>query len=127
MPVEYAHALSRSLENAANSSEAEAHVDELVAVLKREGKMRALPAILRELERLQAREYAQKPTLTVTKESDSQKALKELGNHLRSVPEVEIQTDERLVGGWRYTDGDTLVDASYKTALLQLYRRVTTL
>lgn len=127
MPVEYAHALSRSLENATSSSEAEARVDELVTVLKREGKMRALPAVLRELERLQARKSSQKPTLTVTKESDSRKALEELGNHLSKVPEVEVKTDERLVGGWRYTDSDTLVDASYKTALLELYRRVTTL
>jgi F0F1-type ATP synthase delta subunit len=127
MPVEYAHALSQSLESITHNTGAESRVDALVVLLKKEGKMRALPAILRELERLEARKSSQKPMLAVSKESDLQSAFEELRGYLSTTPEIATKIDERLIGGWRYTDRDTRIDASYKTALLELYRRVTTL
>jgi len=127
MPIEYAHALSRSLENITNSNQAEMRVEELVAVLKKDGKMRALPAILREFERIEARKFSQKPTLTLARQSDIKKAVSELQKYTTSPPsDIETKIDERLVGGWRYTNSDTLIDASHKSALLELYRRVTT-
>ena len=126
MPLEYAHALHNALKKASTKNEATSHVDALVATLKDSGKLKALPAILREYQRIQLRKNAQKPTLTLSAKEKESEALKELEQKLgEKVSDVAIATDENLVGGWRYVHHDTLIDASYKTALLELYRRVT--
>lgn len=125
MPVEYAHALYSSLASASSKEEALERVDELIAVLERNGKRKALPSILRELERLHAQSHAQKPTLVVANEASTATAKVELGTHIAKDVHADITVDDNLVGGWRYSDNDTLIDASYKTALLNLYRKVT--
>ncbi|QSH39551.1 F0F1 ATP synthase subunit delta [Candidatus Kaiserbacteria bacterium] len=126
MPAEYAHALHNTLKKASTKSEASGHVDALVAALQKSGKLKALPAILREYERIELRKNAHKPTLTLSDTKDEGIARKELEQRLgEKISDVAIETDENLVGGWRYIHNDTLLDTSYKAALLELYRRVT--
>ncbi|MAJ97086.1 hypothetical protein CL644_02220 [bacterium] len=127
MPIEYAHALHNARKKASTKDEAANYVDALVATLKESGKLKALPAILREYQRIQVRKNAQKPILTLSTKEEEDEALKELEQRLGDkVGDVAIATDENLVGRWRYVNHDTLLDTSYKAALLELYRRVTT-
>lgn len=129
MPIEYAHALNRSLADVTTKEAAHARVEGLVDALVRAGKTDALPAVLREFERIASQKTARTPQLAVAKESDAQNALHELAAHYThaDTAHTTIITDENLVGGWRYIDSDTLIDTSYKAALLELYRRVTSL
>ena len=126
MPVEYAHALTQSLEGVTDEALIQERINALVAVLKKNGKQKALPAIVRELARIEARARTQQPTLFIAHESDKEHALRELHAKLGKEIDVEIRIDEKLTGGWRYIDSDTLMDTSYKAALLELYRRITT-
>ena len=126
MPTEYAHALTQSLAGVTDDSVIGARVDAFIATLKKHGKLKALPAIARELERIQARAHSQQPTLFVAQKSDEERALTEARAQLnRDLPHVEVIVDENLTGGWRYVDSDTLLDTSYKAALLKLYRNIT--
>lgn len=126
MPTEYAHALYRSTKELTTKKEIVARVESLVDVLRTEGKMKALPGIVREYERIQASHSAGNPTLTVAKEADTKRALAELKKHLENKKaDTQVVIDETLIGGWRYSDKDTLLDTSYKNALLELYRRIT--
>lgn len=125
MPIEYAHALSHALASTTSDAEAEACIDELIGILRRDGKLKALPAIVRELERMHARSRAQQATLTVANEQATETARAELGAYMSKDVHAHVEVDDTLIGGWRYADKDTLIDASYKTALLTLYRNVT--
>ncbi|PCI28383.1 hypothetical protein COB52_03765 [Candidatus Kaiserbacteria bacterium] len=111
MPAEYAQALHNSLETS------ETPVESLVQILKREGKLKALPAILKEFQRIEERTSSQKPTVYVAKEEDIEKVSMQF--------DAEVLIDESLIGGFRYVDKDTLIDSSYKAALLKLYRKIT--
>ena len=127
MPIEYAQALTNSLEGVTKKEDALNRVDALVQALQKAGKQKALPAILREFKRIQLRKNAQKPTLTLAKAGIEKNALVELVERLgEKQSDIAIETDENLVGGWRYVNHDMLLDTSYKAALLELYRHVTT-
>lgn len=125
MPAEYAHALYRAIQDAPDSHTAQRYTDALIAHLKREGRMRALPAIARELARIDERRAATRPVLSVARERDIERARTQLAKYLDADVQPATRVDERLIGGWRYTDTNTLVDASYKRALLDLYARIT--
>lgn len=138
MPKEYAHALAQSLQGVTDASTIDSHIDALVASLERSGKRPALPAVLREYERLVARKHIATPTLYVAHEREADGARKDLTEYLathdiaiqastnqKGDEEKKIVIDDTLVGGWRYIGKDILVDASHKAALLSLYRRIT--
>lgn len=126
MPTEYAHALSQSLTGVTDKREAQKRVDTLLELLQKSGKVKALPAILREFKRIQARSLSRKATLSISNEKQKNSALKDLEKRLGEKPtEVSVLVNDTLVGGWRYLDNDTLIDTSHKAALLELYRRVT--
>jgi len=127
MPIEYAQALENSLEGVTSEAQATERVNALVTVLKNAGKLKALPAILREFKRMQLRKTAQRATLTIAHKDTEQVARAELAARLteKTVGDISIAIDENLIGGWRYVDHDTLVDTSYKAGLLELYRKIT--
>lgn len=60
--------------------------------------------------------------LTIAKKKDEAAARKESD----APKDVDIQIDERLIGGWRLQSKTTLTDTSHKTALIDLYRTITT-
>lgn len=126
MPIEYAHALHNSLKGVTKDSEVNNYVDALISTLKKSGKLKALPSILREFERIQLKKNSHKPKLTIANESHKAGALKELeGKIAGSSSDITITIDQNIVGGWRYENNDTLLDTSYKAALIELYRRIT--
>lgn len=125
MPTEYAQALARSLENITEEHEVENRVSTFFRVLARDGKTKALPAILREFIKLRNHNSARKSVLTVAKATDEEYARKELAKRLgETASEATLVVDDSLIGGWRYVDNDTLIDTSHKASLLELYRHI---
>lgn len=123
MAAEYAHALVQALNEAPTTAEKSERLSHFLALLKQNGKRKALPAILTELERIGYAQRTRAPRLEVGKEKDAHAAVHELRDMLPDAAEVSPQHNEALIGGWRYRHGDTLIDASHKGALAQLYRR----
>ncbi len=59
------------------------------------------------------------PTLKVASQKDAKKYLSELGK----MPEPIIIVDERLIGGYVSTQNYVMEDGSYRTKLIEWYRR----
>jgi F0F1-type ATP synthase delta subunit len=99
----------------------------LETVLVRRGHERLLPRIVRSLEREAARAtHSDTPTLTVAKASDKDTALvaalmKEMGVEGK----LSVVIDDTIIGGAKLRSGDTQIDATYKTALINLYHTIT--
>ena len=122
MPHAYAHALRKAI---ADGLDPDVAVTRLVELLKREGKTKILPAIAREIESLSVRAETQTPTLTLAHQEEKTRAQEGLRTQFPNASEnMTVTTDENLIGGWRYRDANTLVDASYKTALTKLYHHI---
>lgn len=126
MPTEYAHALYHSLKDVTSEAEVTTRMSALMRVLRKAGKMKALPTILREFTRIHERNAARQATLTVARETDLPTARAALAARLPGAhSDVAAVVDDTLIGGWRYVHHDTLIDTSHKAALLALYRRIT--
>jgi F0F1-type ATP synthase delta subunit len=99
----------------------------LKRVLVRRGHERLLPRIVRTLEREALRRTgAGATTLTVAKAADADTAIAQ--SLLREMAVVEKPTvviDETIIGGAKLRRGDTEIDASYKTTLINLYHTIT--
>ena len=127
MPAEYAHALYQSLTGITDESVISARVASLVQVLKKAGKLKALPAIMREFMRIHARTTAVQPVLMVARAADVPGAQRALAARVPEAAATTIETviDDTLIGGGGYVYRDNLIDTSYKAALLALYHRIT--
>lgn len=120
MEKEYAHALSRQIASGADES---ALVAGLVAHLKRDGRMKLLPGIVRELKALEARREKLSPAVEVANEAEKANAVsaaRDLG-----IDAASVTVNPALIKGWRARSGSTLVDRSAKQALVDLYQRIT--
>ncbi len=99
----------------------------LKRVLARRGHERLLPRIVRTLEREGSRRTgAGTSTITVAKAADADSTfvaslLKEMA--VNEKPTVVI--DETVIGGAKLRHGDTEIDATYKTTLINLYHTLT--
>jgi F0F1-type ATP synthase delta subunit len=111
----YAQAIWKAVENGKSPKEA---VSAVVEMLKKQGRAELLPRIGRALSRLAAAKSANNARVFVAHERDAKEAFKQSG-----VDEADIIVDETLIGGWRLEDRDTLVDASFKKMLLDMYNR----
>jgi F0F1-type ATP synthase delta subunit len=81
-----------------------------------------LPQVLREYEQILSHENAHQTLVTVSsKHTDVPTLLKR--HHLSK--NVQIAIDGSIVGGYRIESDTELIDATYKTALLHLYHRIT--
>jgi F0F1-type ATP synthase delta subunit len=99
----------------------------LQSVLARRGHERLLPRIVRSLEREAARAtHSDTPTLTVAKAGDKDTALvTALMKDMGVTSEAAIVIDDTIIGGAKLRNGDTQIDATYKTALINLYHTIT--
>ena len=96
-------------------------VASLVEALKRTGRMQLVGKILLAFERIATREGARNDVrISVGRKSDVDAALK-----AAQVTEADVVIDPSLIGGYRIEKVDTLIDASWKKHLTELYRRVT--
>lgn len=120
MEKAYAQALTNVL--AKGSSEDEV-VSSLIKHLKQAGRMKLLPAILRELVVLKARTTTLGATVEVATEAGKADALKEAKE--AGIEASSAIVNPSLVSGWRAREGGRLIDRSGKRALIDIYRRIT--
>lgn len=122
MEQAYAQALYTAI---ANGTDAKKAVHALAERLKRESRVALMPRIAKAFARVAQRESAKKSTkLFVAREHDSHTAVEAAGKFAR-VAKHDVHVDESLIGGWRLEICDTLVDASYKKHLLDIFNRIT--
>ncbi len=118
-PELYAKALKKLLSEGFDVNDAFAN---FIKVLKRRGAIGLLPKIVLQLESMEMREQAYKPTLSVARDSDFTMATKDA---VVGVLPVEKVIDKTLIGGYKIEQNGTLIDTSYKGVLLDLYRKIT--
>jgi F0F1-type ATP synthase delta subunit len=116
--IDYAQAVYALKEN-----ETDIVVDGLVSVLKKRGAISLLPNILKEYEALLARKNAEGPTITIADESKKDEIINLLSKDIKeSNPEIKV--DASIIGGYVYKTKNILLDKSYKSALLGMYRNI---
>ena len=102
----------------------------LARVLGARGHERLIPRIERALQTLEARNKKKNSRiLRISKTADTdihERAIAEAINALgENAKTFETVIDDRIVGGFILASGTTMVDASYRTALVSLYRTIT--
>lgn len=120
MEKTYAQALYNALQKGSKEDEL---VSSLMQHLKAEGRLKLLPAILRELKTLQARTRTLGATLEVATESGKAAAFAEA--KAEGIDAAEAVVNPELISGWRAREGGRLIDRSGKRALVDIYRRIT--
>ena len=127
MEQSYAQALWKLVEGGMVPAKA---VRALHDTLKAHGREALLSRIASAFTRIAEREAKRSDVvLTVAREKDERHAHKEIKEVLARMgtesKDLKTQIDDTLIGGWRLEGRETLTDASYKKALLDLYTRVT--
>lgn len=116
------------LEQLLSGKDGEVIIKNLKIALEKKGHTRLLGAILRgALRQLEHEVVAKAPQIKVAKNNEDlvAKAKATLATFSSdSVLTPVVKTDETLVGGYVVTAAGKQVDASYKRALLNLYRKV---
>lgn len=105
-------------------------VHAMFARLEKDGRALLMPRVGRAFVRIAERESRKRDlVLTVAREADISAAKKEVNGYIESLgissEDLKTQVDDTLIGGWRLEGNERLVDASYKSRLLDLYNRVT--
>ena len=101
----------------------DAAVSKLILHLKSAGRMKMLPQIARELQKIAARRHALRPVVEVAHEKESARALEAAAR--AGVAATQAIVNPSLIHGWRARTGDKLIDRSAKRALLHIYQQVT--
>jgi F0F1-type ATP synthase delta subunit len=115
----------------ANDVEIDALSSRLCALLREKGHMALLPAIVRELEKIQKkRGRLQETIIRVSKESDVLKFQTEIARAVREMNAMDlpqkVEVDDTLIGGYEVTAHGMRLDRSYKRSLLTLYTNLLT-
>lgn len=121
MEKTYATALTRLVNRGADQKTS---AEGLIDHLKREGRMKLLPGILRELRMHQARSQKHAPVLEVASVAEREEAV-----HAAStvgISAVDAVVNPTLISGWRARSGTKLIDRSGKAALVNIYRNIVT-
>ncbi len=95
----------------------------LIAHLGQTGRMKLLPAILRDLRTKEQRNKAVEASVEVAREADAKRAL--AGAKEAGIAAEKATVNPSLLSGWRARSGGTLVDRSGKRQLIELYRNIT--
>jgi len=93
-------------------------------------KARGHISLLREVVRVLEREPREpKARITLARESDASKLKGPLADHLSRLGigagESVVSIDPDMVGGYRIKAGNTLVDRSFRSALVSIYQHTT--
>jgi len=122
----YAEALRKIVEAGKNPKAA---VSALSEVLARRGRRALLSRIARAFSRLVERERAKDTLILSVPGKNSTHAKAEAKGILDVMninsKDIEVESDETLIGGWRLEGREHLYDASFKKHLLELYKRAT--
>ena len=125
MEQAYAMALWKVIEN---GKEPKTAVAALRSALKERGRTALLSRIGRAFGRFAAREHA-KNVLSITlsnirDERAHKEAISALSKLNMSEANVEVRTDDSLIGGWRLEGRGRLLDTSFKKHLLSIYNLI---
>ena len=122
----YAQALRKVIEDGKSPKVA---LSALHEELLRRGRQTLLPRIARSFERIAERERARNTLTLSISGTHSVRAKKEAKETLEAMhissEDVEVRTDDNLIGGWRLEGREHLYDTSFKKHLLELYKRAT--
>lgn len=127
----YAEALYAALKWRASESDFKKVFASFRKVVSNRGHDRLFPFIMRELEKIIAREKIKNEVVLVTSERSSQSKWSHAYDHYEKegiIPKGATRTDavdESIVGGFQIRTRDTLIDGSYKKSLVELYRKIT--
>ena len=117
----YAEVIDRAVSSGKDEKEL---VEGLVAHLTREGRMRLLPGILRELKMRLARSEKRAAVLEVA--SADEKASATVEAKAAGIEAKQVQVNPSLISGWRARSAGRLLDHSGKSALIEIYRNIVT-
>ena len=120
MEKAYAQALVNALQRGTKEDEL---VSSLTKHLTEAGRMKLLPAILRELRVLKERTRTLGATVEVASPSLAAEALALA--KAEGIEATDTVTNPLLISGWRARMGGRLIDRSGKRALIDIYRRIT--
>lgn len=123
----YAQALWRLIESGTDTKKAVHMIHDL---LVSNGRQALMPRVGRAFARIAEREIEKNTaTLTVAREHDEKHARKEAQAALKEIgidiPDLKTQIDDTLIGGWRLEAKGQLIDASYKSKLLEVFTAAT--
>ena len=119
MKKEYAKVIHSSLMHGTSSEEL---VKNLLAHLKRTGRMKLLPHILREYKILASKEEYTTPNVEVAHQKESAHALQEAKK--LGITAAHTRVNHALIRGWRARAGSRLIDRSAKRMLIDIYQNV---
>lgn len=115
-PDAYAQALYRMMQKGIAPKDA---VKKVHDALSRRGRSALMRQIAHAFTRLAERESRKNRTvLYVARKEDEHHARKASG-----ADKAELVVDENLIGGWRFEEGEQLIDTSFKKHLLSIYNR----
>jgi F0F1-type ATP synthase delta subunit len=98
--------------------------DRFISFLKRRGHLKLLPAILSAYARLEAKSAkVATDVIVVARDADQESA--KIAAAKYGAHNAKLVVDHSVIGGWRFTGKSLLVDRTYKRALLDLYRTMT--
>lgn len=121
----YAHALYRATRGKDEATQ-RAYTESLVTVLKKRGHESLLPAILASFTRATEKKGV-KTVITVAREEDAAEAQRVLEEYATEfdTAQHEVAVDDTIIGGYVIRGNDKILDRSFKSALLNLYQKVT--
>jgi len=97
----------------------------LLGFMKAKGHMSLLPSVVRILEREPERADV---SVTVAREKDAKRFARSIEDSLKLLgteEEPAVSIDPRIVGGYAVRAGSRVLDRSFRSALVTLYRRAT--
>ena len=98
-------------------------VEQLITHLKKSGRIKLLPKILRELKIQEARDTKRGSHIEVASQTEAHVAQKEAAAH--GIVGTKAHVNHDLIKGWRAKNDSVLVDHSAKQGLIDLYRAIT--
>tara|TARA_B100000678_G_C17907565_1_gene381954 strand:- start:22 stop:438 length:417 start_codon:yes stop_codon:yes gene_type:complete len=122
----YAQLLLQEKKNR-SESEFDSFFNLFIQYLQEKKREKLLPAIYREINQLlEQKESSNETTLVVASDAD----IDQIKNDIKSyesefdLENMSIETDKHIVGGYTLKNARTMIDASYRTALLDLYKKI---
>jgi len=120
------HAYAKVIQEAELQNNTAVFFGKLISFMKARGHISLLREVVRVLER-EPREP--KARITLARESDASKLKGPLADHLSRLGigagESVVSIDPDMVGGYRIKAGNTLVDRSFRSALVSIYQHTT--
>ncbi len=95
--------------------------DALLAYMKKRGHLSLLTQIIKELERAPVKKDA---VVKVAAAHDAERYAKQIASHLsaHNTNDYAVEVDEKIVGGYEVSVGETLYDNTFRSALVSIYK-----